>query len=166
MKKSFTWIFIILFLSAFFSPAYAAKDSANPAKTAGKSSIKKENKKEEIEKLPKFPKGTWLNTPALTKKYFDHRVTLLYFWDYSSINCIREIREVKKLQRTYRPFGLRVIWVHAPEFKFAADPANVRKAVRRFGITQPVFLDNDFKIKIKQISLFPVLPSVTWNFEF
>lgn len=28
------------------------------------------------------------------------------------------------------------------------------------------FLKNDFKIKIKQISLFPVLPSVTWNFEF
>jgi hypothetical protein len=28
------------------------------------------------------------------------------------------------------------------------------------------FLKNDFKIKIKQISLFPVLPSITWNFEF
>jgi hypothetical protein len=28
------------------------------------------------------------------------------------------------------------------------------------------FLKNNFKIKIKQISLFPVLPSITWNFEF
>ncbi len=143
MKKSFTWIFTVLFLSVFFSPAYAAKDSANSSKKEVKTSI---NKEEKIEKIPKFPKGIWLNTPPLTKKYFDGRVTLLYFWDYSSINCIREIREIKKLQRTYRPFGLRVIWVHAPEFKFAADPANAREAIRRFGITQPVFLDNDFKL--------------------
>jgi hypothetical protein len=27
-------------------------------------------------------------------------------------------------------------------------------------------LDNNFKISVKQVSLFPILPSVTWNFEF
>ncbi len=27
-------------------------------------------------------------------------------------------------------------------------------------------LSNDFKITVKQVSLFPILPSVTWNFEF
>lgn len=27
-------------------------------------------------------------------------------------------------------------------------------------------LTNDFKISVKQVSLFPILPSVTWNFEF
>ena len=25
---------------------------------------------------------------------------------------------------------------------------------------------NDFKISVKQVSLFPILPSITWNFEF
>lgn len=28
------------------------------------------------------------------------------------------------------------------------------------------FLENDFKITVKQVSLFPIIPSITWNFEF
>jgi len=28
------------------------------------------------------------------------------------------------------------------------------------------FLNGDFKIKVKQVTLFPIIPSVTWNFEF
>jgi hypothetical protein len=27
-------------------------------------------------------------------------------------------------------------------------------------------LDGDFKLAVKQVSLFPIIPSVTWNFEF
>ena len=28
------------------------------------------------------------------------------------------------------------------------------------------FLAGDFKISVKQVTLFPIIPSVTWNFEF
>lgn len=28
------------------------------------------------------------------------------------------------------------------------------------------FLNGDFKLTVKQVSLFPIIPSVTWNFEF
>ena len=28
------------------------------------------------------------------------------------------------------------------------------------------FLEGDFKIAVKQVTLFPIIPSVTWNFEF
>lgn len=28
------------------------------------------------------------------------------------------------------------------------------------------FLNGDFKIKVKQVTLFPIIPSITWNFEF
>ena len=28
------------------------------------------------------------------------------------------------------------------------------------------FLDGDFQIKVKQVTLFPIIPSITWNFEF
>ncbi|MFY7989879.1 MAG: TonB-dependent receptor plug domain-containing protein [Fluviicola sp.] len=31
---------------------------------------------------------------------------------------------------------------------------------------QGSLLENNFKINVKQVSLFPILPSVTWNFEF
>jgi hypothetical protein len=27
-------------------------------------------------------------------------------------------------------------------------------------------LSGDFKLTVKQVSLFPIIPSVTWNFEF
>lgn len=133
MRKFLAVLSAFAFLALPLSAGYAEEKKPVPSA-------------QELKKAPKFPKGKWFNTPALTKKYFKGRVTLLYFWDYSSINCIREIGDLKKLQRTYRPFGLRVIWVHAPEFKFAGEAENVRNAVRRFGITQPVFLDNDFKL--------------------
>ncbi|HXB42060.1 MAG TPA: hypothetical protein VNZ49_16075, partial [Bacteroidia bacterium] len=32
--------------------------------------------------------------------------------------------------------------------------------------TQGSILKGDFKVQAKQVSLFPVLPSVTWNFKF
>lgn len=28
------------------------------------------------------------------------------------------------------------------------------------------FVDGDFQVKVKQVSLFPIIPSITWNFEF
>jgi len=28
------------------------------------------------------------------------------------------------------------------------------------------FLSGDFKLTVKQVTLFPVIPSVTWNFAF
>ena len=46
----------------------------------------------------------------------------------------------------YRKTGLVVIGVHAPEFAFERDPANVRKAVADLGIRYPVALDNDLAI--------------------
>jgi len=39
-----------------------------------------------------------------------------------------------------------VIGVHAPEFAFEHDPANVAKAVKDLGITYPVVMDNDWKL--------------------
>ena len=43
----------------------------------------------------------------------------------------------------FRPRGATVVGVHTPEFEPERDPANVRREVRRLGITYPVVLDND-----------------------
>lgn len=120
-------------------PAYAFK--------AGKSELKaKPVQEEKLAKAQKFPKGTWINSEPLDAKALKNQVTLIYFWDYSSINCIREMETIKSWAKIYRSQGFRVIWVHAPEFKVAGDPDRVRQAAARFGITQPIFLDNDFKL--------------------
>ena len=88
----------------------------------------------------------WLNSPPLTREQLKGKVVLVDFWTYSCINCIRSVPYVKAWAERYRDKGLVVIGVHAPEFAFERDPANVRKAVADLGITYPVALDNNLAI--------------------
>jgi thiol-disulfide isomerase/thioredoxin len=71
---------------------------------------------------------------------------LIDFWTYSCINCLRALPYVKAWDAKYRKDGLVVIGVHAPEFAFERDPANVAKAVRDLGVRYPVALDNQYKL--------------------
>ena len=50
------------------------------------------------------------------------------------------------LVRAVRERGLVVVGVHAPEFGFEHDLANVRRAVGDLGVGYPVVIDNDFAI--------------------
>ena len=88
----------------------------------------------------------WLNSPPLTREQLKGKVVLVDFWTYSCINCIRSIPYVRAWAERYKDQGLVVIGVHAPEFAFERDPANVRKAVADFGITYPVAMDNNLAI--------------------
>ncbi len=88
----------------------------------------------------------WLNSPPLTAEALKGRVVLVDFWTYSCINCLRSLPYIRAWAEKYKDKGLVVIGVHAPEFAFEKDPANVRKAVADMHITYPVALDNDFKI--------------------
>ncbi|HEX4506311.1 MAG TPA: cytochrome c biogenesis protein DipZ [Alphaproteobacteria bacterium] len=88
----------------------------------------------------------WLNSPPLTPEALKGKVVLVDFWTYSCINCLRALPYVKAWSEKYKDKGLVVIGVHAPEFAFEKDPANVRKAVADMHIDYPVALDNDFTI--------------------
>jgi len=88
----------------------------------------------------------WINSPPLTTEQLRGKVVLVDFWTYSCINCVRTVPYVRAWAEKYRDQGLVVIGVHTPEFAFEKSPANVRDAVRRFGITYPVAMDNDFAI--------------------
>jgi cytochrome c biogenesis protein CcdA/thiol-disulfide isomerase/thioredoxin len=90
--------------------------------------------------------GPWFNSPALTSAQLKGHVVVIDFWTYSCINCLRSIPYVKAWDQRYRKDGLIVIGVHAPEFAFEHDPANVAKAVHDLGITYPVVMDNDWKL--------------------
>ena len=88
----------------------------------------------------------WLNSPPLTHEQLKGKVVLVDFWTYSCINCLRSLPYVKAWAKKYHEQGLVVIGVHAPEFAFERDPANVAKAVRELGIDYPVAVDNDYAI--------------------
>jgi cytochrome c biogenesis protein CcdA/thiol-disulfide isomerase/thioredoxin len=88
----------------------------------------------------------WLNSPPLSVEGLRGKVVLVDFWTYSCINCLRALPYVRAWAEKYRDQGLVVIGVHAPEFAFEKDPANVKRAVADLGLTYPVAIDNDFAI--------------------
>jgi cytochrome c biogenesis protein CcdA/thiol-disulfide isomerase/thioredoxin len=90
--------------------------------------------------------GPWFNSAPLTRQQLKGKVVLIDFWTYSCINCLRSIPYVRAWYDKYRDDGLVVIGVHAPEFAFERDPANVAKAVRDLGIHYPVALDNRYQL--------------------
>src|SRR4051794_24539062 len=90
--------------------------------------------------------GPWFNSPPLTREQLKGKVVVIDFWTYSCINCLRSLPYLKAWDAKYRKDGLVVIGVHAPEFAFEREPANVARAVRELGIKYPVALDNDYRL--------------------
>jgi len=90
--------------------------------------------------------GPWYNSPPLTREQLRGKVVLVDFWTYSCINCLRAIPYVRAWYDKYRDDGLVVIGVHAPEFAFEREPANVAKAIKDLDIRYPVALDNQYKL--------------------
>jgi thiol-disulfide isomerase/thioredoxin len=89
---------------------------------------------------------TWLNSPPLNMAQLRGRVVLIDFWTYSCINCINTLPYVRSWAEKYKDQGLTVIGVHTPEFPFEKDVGNVRDALKRFKLTYPIAIDNDYKI--------------------
>ncbi|MDW3683709.1 cytochrome c biogenesis protein DipZ [Cupriavidus sp. CV2] len=92
----------------------------------------------------------WFNTGAgaapVSRNQLQGKVTLVYFWTYSCINCIRTLPYLRAWAEKYKDQGLTVIGVHTPEFAFEKNPENVRRAVGDFKIGFPVAVDSDFRI--------------------
>lgn len=98
-------------------------------------------------KAPELPEGTsWINSQPQFISGLKGRAVLLDFWDYTCINCIRTLPYLKEWHKRYAQYGLVIIGVHTPEFRFAGEAENVKKALKDFGITYPVALDNEYKI--------------------
>ncbi|QRQ89035.1 cytochrome c biogenesis protein DipZ [Cupriavidus oxalaticus] len=88
----------------------------------------------------------WINSAPLTRDHLRGKVTLVYFWTYSCINCIRTLPYLRAWADKYKDQGLTVIGVHTPEFAFEKSPDNVQRAVANFRIGFPVAVDSDYRI--------------------
>ncbi len=87
----------------------------------------------------------WMNSNPLTLEQLKGKVVLVDFWTYSCINCIRTLPVLNQWNETYAKDGLVIIGVHAPEFAFEKEPANVKAAIEKYAIKYPVALDNKFE---------------------
>jgi len=88
----------------------------------------------------------WLNSPPLTPADLRGKVVLVDFWTYTCINWRRQFPYVRAWAEKYKDQGLVVIGVHAPEFEFEKNIANVRWAVKDMKVDYPVAVDNNHAI--------------------
>jgi thiol-disulfide isomerase/thioredoxin len=97
--------------------------------------------------LPDFGGAVgWLNSASLSRESLRGKVVLVNFWTYSCINSLRELPYMKSWAAKYKAAGLVVIGVHAPEFGFEKERANVENAVRELNIPYPVAIDSNHRI--------------------
>ena len=97
--------------------------------------------------LPAFTGGTeWINTSELTPESLRGKVVLVDFWTFACYNCLNALPHVKELYAKYKDRGFVVIGVHTPELAHERIPENVRREVKRLGITYPVVIDNNNRI--------------------
>jgi thiol-disulfide isomerase/thioredoxin len=89
---------------------------------------------------------SWLNSAPVSRESLRGKVVLVDFWTYSCINSLRELPYVKNWAATYRDAGLVVIGVHAPEFGFEKERANVENALAELRVTYPVAVDSNHRI--------------------
>lgn len=103
-------------------------------------------KLEVLGKAPEFTGITkWLNGKPVTvaSQVKEKRVTLIDFWTYTCINCLRTTPYLKAWNARYADKGLTIVGVHAPEFGFEKKTANVEASIKRLGLKYPVAQDND-----------------------
>ena len=72
-------------------------------------------------RAPRFPAttGPWFNGGPLGD--WRGRVTLVDFWTYSCINCLRTLPALQAWHARYAAHGLTILGVHTPEFSFEHD---------------------------------------------
>ena len=87
----------------------------------------------------------WVNSPPLTLSGLRGKVVLVNFWTFGCYNCQNTIPYLKDLYAKYRKDGFEIVGIHAPEFDFEKDAANVKRAVAKDGIAWPIAQDNGFK---------------------
>ena len=85
----------------------------------------------------------WLNSQPLTMAKLKGKVVMLDFWTFDCINCQHALPHVRQLNAKYSGEKFVLVGVHTPEFDFERNRDNIEDAVKRFGITYPVALDNE-----------------------
>lgn len=88
----------------------------------------------------------WYNSAPLGADDLRGKVVLVEFWTRECGNCLRVLPHTKALYDQYAKDGLVVVGVHTPEYDEERDPAALQAAIRHYGITWPVAMDNASRI--------------------
>ena len=73
--------------------------------------------------------------------------TLVHFWSVSCGICKDNLPRVAQWRDEKRHQGLRVIGIHMPRYESDTNVEAVRELIGQYGITEPVAVDNEHKLK-------------------
>ena len=87
--------------------------------------------------------GGWINTSEpLTLRKLRGKVTVLHFFSYGCINCLRVQDDLSEVAKRW-PDEAVVIGIHSPKFPREGRHESLVRAVARLGISHPVLDDPD-----------------------
>jgi len=124
----------LLLLGVNFSSAHSSKTDSSPLPT--------------LYPAPEFSGlADWINSSEIkSMRELRGKVVLIDFWTYSCFNCVNTFPYVQGWHEKFAKEGLVVLGIHAPEFDFERNSNNVKNAVKKYGLTYPIALDNGFKL--------------------
>jgi thiol-disulfide isomerase/thioredoxin len=73
--------------------------------------------------------------------------TLVHFWSASCGICKDNLPRVGQWRDEKRQQGLRVIGIHMPRYESDTNVETVRELIGTYGISEPVAVDNEHKLK-------------------
>ncbi len=98
-----------------------------------------------VVRAPDFTGYEWVTGTPRSITDLRGQLVILDFWTYCCINCMHMLPVLHRLEREFAG-RLTVIGVEAAKFTAEQVPANVAKAIERYGITHPVINDPDRRL--------------------
>lgn len=83
----------------------------------------------------------WLQSDVTSLEELRGKVVAVQFWTFGCSNCKATLPHMRELYENYRDQGFEIVGVHAPEFDFEADQADIVEAAGELGVTWPIALD-------------------------
>ncbi len=83
----------------------------------------------------------WLQSDVTSLEELEGKVVAVQFWTFSCNNCQATIPHMSALYQKYQNQGFEIVGIHAPEFEFEAEVANITDAAADLGVTWPIALD-------------------------
>lgn len=83
----------------------------------------------------------WLNGKVARENLIGEKPTIIHFWSLSCYDCKESLPELSKFGEKYRD-RVNFLAVHMPRSIEDMDIGKIKKAARKYKLTQPIFVDN------------------------
>ena len=83
----------------------------------------------------------WLQSDVTSLEELEGKVVAVQFWTFGCRNCKATLPHMQELYEKYADQGFEIVGIHAPEFSYEAEVANIEEAAAELGVTWPIALD-------------------------